>query len=110
MESLICYCFGYTASDIERDVLLSGKSRIMERIMSEKKVGGCQCHKEPQRSLMPCRRPPGGGKRNYFIIPFIVSPSGILAAGNRGGSGRAVVTEGNLSLKGSYRLLISKRF
>ncbi len=43
MESLICYCFGYTASDIERDVLLNGKSRIMERIMFEMKVGGCQC-------------------------------------------------------------------
>jgi hypothetical protein len=43
MESLICYCFGYTTSDIERDVLANGKSTIMEKIMSEKKAGGCQC-------------------------------------------------------------------
>ena len=43
MESLICYCFGYTTSDIERDVLANGKSNIMEKIMSEKKAGGCQC-------------------------------------------------------------------
>jgi hypothetical protein len=43
IETLICYCFSYTASDIERDVLANGKSTIMERIMSEKKAGGCQC-------------------------------------------------------------------
>ena len=43
MESLICYCFGYTTSDIERDVVANGKSTIMDRIMSEKKAGGCQC-------------------------------------------------------------------
>lgn len=43
MESLICYCFGYTVSDIERDVLANGKSTIIDRIMSEKKADGCQC-------------------------------------------------------------------
>lgn len=43
MENLVCYCFGYTASDIARDVVANGKSTIMERIASEKKVGGCQC-------------------------------------------------------------------
>lgn len=43
VESLICYCFGYTASDIERDFLANKKSTIMDRIMSEKKAGGCQC-------------------------------------------------------------------
>uniref|UniRef100_A0A7V6A687 BFD-like (2Fe-2S) protein n=1 Tax=Desulfobacca acetoxidans TaxID=60893 RepID=A0A7V6A687_9BACT len=43
MESLICYCFGYTASDIEQDFLANGTSTIMERIMAEKKAGGCQC-------------------------------------------------------------------
>ncbi len=43
MEKLICYCFGYTTSDIERDVLANSKSTIMDRIMSEKKAGGCQC-------------------------------------------------------------------
>jgi hypothetical protein len=43
MENLICYCFNYTVSDIERDVRRNGKSTIMERIVSEKKAGGCQC-------------------------------------------------------------------
>jgi len=44
MNGLICYCFGYTASDIEEDVMKNGRSVIMERILSEKKAGGCQCH------------------------------------------------------------------
>ena len=44
MNGLICYCFGYTASDIEEDVMENGRSVIMERILSEKKAGGCQCH------------------------------------------------------------------
>jgi hypothetical protein len=43
MGRLICYCFGYTVSDIERDFLVNGKSTIMEKIMSEKKAGECQC-------------------------------------------------------------------
>ena len=43
MENLICCCFGYTTSDIERDVLVNSKSTIMDRIVSEKKAGGCQC-------------------------------------------------------------------
>jgi hypothetical protein len=43
MERLICYCFGYTTSDIERNIVENGKSTIMEKILSEKKAGGCQC-------------------------------------------------------------------
>ncbi len=43
MRDLVCFCFGYTASDIERDVLESNKSTIVDRIMREKKAGGCQC-------------------------------------------------------------------
>ena len=43
MEDLICYCFKYTASDIERDVRQNGKSTILEKIMSEKKAGRCRC-------------------------------------------------------------------
>lgn len=43
MEGLICYCFGFTTSDIEQDVAVNGKSVIMERIISEKIAGGCQC-------------------------------------------------------------------
>ncbi|RJQ85051.1 MAG: BFD-like (2Fe-2S) protein [Desulfobacteraceae bacterium] len=43
MEDLICYCFNYTAADIARDVVQNGKSTIMERILLEKKTGGCRC-------------------------------------------------------------------
>ena len=43
MKSLICYCFGYSAADIERDVVENRKSTIMEKIVSEKKNGGCDC-------------------------------------------------------------------
>ena len=43
MEDLICYCFGYTTSDIEQDVETNDKSLIMERIIAEKKGGGCLC-------------------------------------------------------------------
>ncbi|MGC8492008.1 MAG: hypothetical protein ACP5SH_09750 [Syntrophobacteraceae bacterium] len=43
MENLICYCFGFTASDIERDLLVNRKSTILDSILSEKKSGGCQC-------------------------------------------------------------------
>ncbi|MCL7488474.1 MAG: hypothetical protein M8357_09925 [Desulfobulbaceae bacterium] len=43
MSSMICYCFGYTASDIEEDARLNGKSTILERILNKKKAGACQC-------------------------------------------------------------------
>ncbi len=43
MEELICYCFSYSAADIERDVAENGKSTIVERIMGEKLAGGCHC-------------------------------------------------------------------
>ena len=43
MSELVCYCFGYTSEDIEQDVIQNGKSTIFERIMNEKKAGGCQC-------------------------------------------------------------------
>lgn len=39
----LCYCFNYTTTDIEQDVLAHGRSTIMERILSEKKAGACQC-------------------------------------------------------------------
>lgn len=49
MPELICYCFGYCASDIERDIAENGKSTILERIVAEKRNGGCQCAtKHPQ--------------------------------------------------------------
>lgn len=40
---LICYCFGYTAEDIRADVLLHGRSTIVDRIMDAKRAGGCNC-------------------------------------------------------------------
>ena len=43
MQDLICYCFGYTALDIEQDISENGRSTLMERIVAEKKKGGCQC-------------------------------------------------------------------
>ena len=43
MEGLICYCFNYTVSDIEIDIRQKGKSTILDRILAEKKSGGCQC-------------------------------------------------------------------
>ncbi len=44
MEHRICYCFGYSEEDITKDVLENkGKSLIMEKIVAEKKSGGCSC-------------------------------------------------------------------
>lgn len=44
MADQICYCFGYTDEDIVSDVLDNkGNSTILERIMNEKKRGGCNC-------------------------------------------------------------------
>lgn len=44
MENRICYCFGYSEEDITKDVLENkGRSLITERILAEKKVGGCSC-------------------------------------------------------------------
>lgn len=43
MPDLICQCFGYSRQDIEDDLAKNGRSLIMERIMAEKKTGGCDC-------------------------------------------------------------------
>lgn len=47
---LICYCFGYSEEDIIRDVRENkGASSILERILSEKKKGACNCeHNHPK--------------------------------------------------------------
>lgn len=43
-KNLICYCFGYTEEDIIGDVRENnGTSLILQRIMSEKKQGTCNC-------------------------------------------------------------------
>lgn len=43
IEEQICYCFNYTTSDIAQDVHSHGRSTILERILAEKKAGGCHC-------------------------------------------------------------------
>ena len=44
MANQICYCFGYSEEDIVEDVLANrGISTILERIVNEKKKGGCNC-------------------------------------------------------------------
>jgi hypothetical protein len=43
LKNLICYCFEYTREDIEQDILENGRSKIMEKIKAEKKLGACQC-------------------------------------------------------------------
>jgi hypothetical protein len=41
----ICYCFGYTDSDIEADVIANnGESTILKKIKAEKQKGSCRCH------------------------------------------------------------------
>ena len=45
MSELVCYCFQYSAADIEDDVRQhDGVSMIMARIMEEKKKGTCECN------------------------------------------------------------------
>ncbi|OQX63166.1 MAG: BFD-like (2Fe-2S) protein [Desulfococcus sp. 4484_241] len=43
MKNLVCFCFGYTAEDIKEDFHKNKKSLIMEKILKEKKAGGCRC-------------------------------------------------------------------
>jgi len=44
MADLICYCFGYTESDIKKDVCENnGHSLILEKIVFQKKKRACQC-------------------------------------------------------------------
>ena len=44
MENLICYCFKYTESDIEADILKNKKSTIEDKIKAGKKAGTCECN------------------------------------------------------------------
>lgn len=46
MNDLVSYCFGYREKDIVKDYANNGRSLIMERIMKEKKTGGCDCGKK----------------------------------------------------------------
>jgi hypothetical protein len=42
-DERVCYCFQYTGKDIEDDFLKHGRSSVLEKILAEKKTGGCQC-------------------------------------------------------------------
>jgi len=42
-DDLVCYCFEYTKKDIKDDFRKNGRSLIYEKIISEKKAGGCGC-------------------------------------------------------------------
>jgi len=43
LPETICYCFGYSVEDIQKDFSKNGRSTIMERIRNEKKAGACDC-------------------------------------------------------------------
>jgi len=42
-NDMVCYCFHYTRIQIERDCIDNGRSKILEKIINEKKIGGCDC-------------------------------------------------------------------
>ena len=42
-DDLVCYCFKHTKKDIENDLIENGRSLIYEKIVLEKKAGGCNC-------------------------------------------------------------------
>jgi len=42
-EDLVCYCFQYTKKNIIDDFLKNNHSTILERIINEKKINGCNC-------------------------------------------------------------------
>jgi hypothetical protein len=50
-DDLVCYYFEYTRKDIEKDYLKNGRSTILEKIISEKKAGGCDCAKKNPKGL-----------------------------------------------------------
>ena len=39
----VCYCFGFTEKDIQREIAETGESTIADRISSEVKAGNCAC-------------------------------------------------------------------
>ncbi|MBL3540549.1 hypothetical protein [Aminivibrio sp.] len=40
---LVCYCFGYSREDIEKEYLVTGRSAILVKILSSKNAGTCEC-------------------------------------------------------------------
>ena len=43
MREVICYCYDYSREDIIKDFQKNGRSLIMEKIRSEKRLGNCRC-------------------------------------------------------------------
>jgi len=43
MDEIICYCHNHTAGDLKEDVILHGRSTLMEQIIAESKAGNCDC-------------------------------------------------------------------
>ncbi len=39
----VCYCFGFTRTDIEKEIAETGHSTVAERITAEVKAGSCAC-------------------------------------------------------------------
>ncbi len=42
-DALVCYCFLYSRSDIEREIVTRGDTQIPDRIAAAVKVGNCAC-------------------------------------------------------------------
>lgn len=42
-QTVVCFCFGHSRADIERDALEHGRSLILEDILQAKRGGGCRC-------------------------------------------------------------------
>jgi hypothetical protein len=43
---MLCYCFGFTRAQIERDVAEAGESTIPDRIAAEIRAGRCDCKRK----------------------------------------------------------------
>jgi hypothetical protein len=42
-DDLVCHCFQYKKKDIESDFKDNGYSKILKKIIAEKKSNGCKC-------------------------------------------------------------------
>jgi len=51
VSKTVCYCFGYTVSDIEDDFTKNGKSTILDKIIEAKKFGECNCAKNHPQGI-----------------------------------------------------------
>lgn len=42
-DDIVCFCFGYTKKRIADDLRRNGFSTLLEKIVQERKIGGCDC-------------------------------------------------------------------